>query len=92
MDDTSGIGPNNNTPPIIPNNGPNPSNSNPVSFGNKNVPQTFVQKYWHFNDAEAKKFLSTLANTIASQIKHEQDEIKTQNDQLKEAETEGDME
>ncbi|MEI8300931.1 MAG: hypothetical protein WCG10_04895 [Chlamydiota bacterium] len=91
MNDTSGINPNSNNP-IIPNNEPNPSNSNPVSFGNKNVPETFVQKCWHFNDAEAKKFLTTLANTIASQIQHENDEIKTQNNKLKEAETEGDME
>ncbi len=91
MDDTFGIEPNSNSP-ILPNNEPAASNSQPVSFPNKNVPQTFVQKYWHFNDAEAKKFLTTLANTIASQIQHEQQEVQEQNDKLKEAETEGDIE
>lgn len=91
MDDTFGIEPNSNSP-ILPNNEPTASNAQPVSFPNKNVPQTFVQKYWHFNDAEAKKFLTTLANTIASQIQHEQQEVQEQNDKLKEAETEGDIE
>lgn len=91
MNDSFGIEPNGNTP-ILPKNDPIASNSQPVSFPNKNVPETFVQKYWHFNDAEAKKFLTTLANTIASQIQHEQQEVQEQNDKLKEAETEGDIE
>ncbi len=91
MDDTFGVEPN-STSPILPNNEPIASNSPPISFTNTNIPQTFVQKYWHFNDAEAKKFITTLANTIASQIQHEQQEVQEQNDKLKQAETEGDIE
>jgi hypothetical protein len=90
MNDTSGIDPNNNAP-TLPNNGPLPPSSNSSSFKNTNVPQTFVQKYWHFDNAEAKKFLTTLANTIGSQIQQEQQQIAADNDKLKEAETEGDM-
>jgi hypothetical protein len=46
----------------------------------------FVQKAWGFDAEEAKKFISTLANTIISQIKHEDQEIKAQADKLKQAE------
>ena len=49
-------------------------------------PQGFAQKAWGFDAAEAKKFISTLANTIITQIKHEDEQAKATADKLKQAE------
>lgn len=47
---------------------------------------SFAQKYWHFNADEAKKFISTLCNTITNEIKHEDEKLKETNEELKRAE------
>lgn len=46
----------------------------------------FAQKAWGFDAEEAKKFISTLANTIISQIKHEDEKAKEIAEKLKQAE------
>jgi hypothetical protein len=46
----------------------------------------FAQKDWGFNAEEAKKFISTLANFIITQIKHEDQKVKETAEKLKQAE------
>lgn len=52
----------------------------------KQPSEGFAQKAWGFDAQEAKKFISTLANTIITQIKHEDEKVKEQSNKLKQAE------
>ena len=57
------------------------------SFKAHQDPQNnFAQKYWHFDADEAKKFISTLCNTITNEIKHIDEKVKEANQKLKESE------
>ena len=87
MSGPSGIGKEPNATPIHNQNQPTPSKSfQEVSRGGGEPPPSFAQQAWGFNAEEAKKFISTLANTIISQIKHEDERAKETADKLKQAE------
>lgn len=92
MVQTSGIGPSHIPPdpnhPTKSAKEPDPSAfaaaKNSASGGTP--PESFAQTAWGFDAEEAKKFLSTLADTIITQIKHESDRAKETLDKLKQAE------
>lgn len=67
-------------PPIQPH---HEKDSGPSSSSSEN---NFAQKYWHFDAAEAKKFLSTLCNTITNEIKHLDEKVKETSEELKRSE------
>lgn len=56
---------------------------NVKGFYIKPTNDTFVQKYWHFNQEEAKKFMTTLCNQISAEIKHLDERAKETAEELK---------
>jgi hypothetical protein len=95
MEDVSGVGPSSGPPPSSePNNSIDPNGfsaflsnvQNDTNSKPGEAPQSFAQTTWGFDEAEAKKFVSTLANTIIAQIKHEDERAKETLEKLKQAE------
>jgi|GEM_PF-1409146 len=86
MSETSGVDPSkNNKPSSTPSQGVNP-NLFSSAFSSAPSGDSWVEKAWGFDAAQAKKFISTLANTIIAQIKHEDEKVKETMEKLKEAE------
>lgn len=71
---------------ISPTNNPTQQPQEVKGFYVKPGAQSFVQKYWHFDEEEAKKFITTLCNSISNEIKHIDERNKETAEKLKQAE------